>query len=157
MSLRSIVATPCLGQNLLAPPATPFRKLLQTYGAVANREFIACAIRCFLGESISLSTNLPSTARVALTSQPEEKRHVLHLLYAAASHRGGGIQLLGGKGVEVIEELAPLHVIEVTLQRSATSARLVPQGGDITLEKSGDRVTLRVPVFSCHQMIEIEC
>ena len=37
------------------------------------------------------------------------------------------------------------------------SARLVPQGGDVTLEKSGDRVTLRVPVFSCHQMIEIEC
>ena len=27
------------------------------------------------------------------------------MLYAAASHRGGGIQLLGGKGVEVIEDL----------------------------------------------------
>jgi site-specific recombinase XerC len=29
MSIHSI-ATPCPGQNLLAPPATPFRKLLQS-------------------------------------------------------------------------------------------------------------------------------
>jgi hypothetical protein len=56
-----------------------------------------------------------------------------------------------------IEDLPPLHDIEVTLRLPVTSAKLVPQGGDVTLEKSGDRVTLRVPVFSCHQMIEIEC
>jgi hypothetical protein len=137
--------------------AHPVFRHYRIYGAVANREFIARAIRSFLGESISLSTNLPSTARVALTSQLEERRHVLHVLYAPAIHRGGNIQLLGGKGVEVIEDLPPLHDVEVTLQSSVTSARLVPQGGDVTLEKSGDRVTFRVPVFSCHQMIEIEC
>jgi hypothetical protein len=137
--------------------AHPVFRHYRTYGAVANREFIARAIRSFLGEAVSLSTNLPSTARVALTSQPEEKRHVLHVLYAPAIHRGGNIQLLGGKGVEVIEDLPPLHDVEVTLQSSVTSARLVPQGGEVTLEKSGDSVTLRVPVFSCHQMIEIEC
>jgi hypothetical protein len=137
--------------------AHPVFRHYRSYGAVANREFIARAIRSFLGEAVSLSTNLPSTARVALTSQPEEKRHVLHVLYAPAIHRGGNIQLLGGKGVEVIEDLPPLHDVEVTLHLSVTSARLVPQGGEVTLEKSGDRVTLRVPVFSCHQMIEIEC
>jgi hypothetical protein len=108
-------------------------------------------------QGLTPSSNLPSTARVALTSQPEEKRHVLHVLYAPAIHRGGNIQLLGGKGVEVIEDLPQLHDVEVTLQLPVTSARLVPQGGDVTLEKSGDRVTLRVPAFSCHQMIEIEC
>jgi hypothetical protein len=59
--------------------------------------------------------------------------------------------------VEVIEDLPPLHDIEVTLRLPVTSARLVPQGGEVTLDNSGDRVTLRVPVFSCHQMIEIQC
>jgi hypothetical protein len=77
--------------------AHPVFRHYRTYGAVANREFIARSIRSFLGESVSLSTNLPSTARVALTSQQEEKRHVLHVLYAPAIHRGGNIQLLGGE------------------------------------------------------------
>jgi hypothetical protein len=115
-----------------------------------------------MGNALTLATNLPSTARVTLTKQPKEKRHVLHLLYAPTVSRGGVMQLSGGnvsggKSVEVIEDLPPLHDIEVTLQLPVKSARLVPQGGDVTLEKSGDRVTLRVPVFSCHQMIEIEC
>jgi hypothetical protein len=97
--------------------AHPVFRHYRTYGAVANREPIACAIRNFLGESISLTTNLPSTARVALASQPEEKRHDLHLLAAA---------------------------------------RLVPQGTSLPLEVNGDRVSLRLPEFSCHQMIELQ-
>lgn len=56
----------------------------------------------------------------------------------------------------MIEDLPPLHDIEVTLRLPVTSARLVPQGGEVTLEKSGDRVTLRVSAFSCHQMVELD-
>jgi hypothetical protein len=142
--------------------AHPVFRNYRSYGAVAQREFVMRAIRAFMGNALTLATNLPSTARVTLTKQPKEKRHVLHLLYAPTVSRGGVMQLSGGnvsggKSVEVIEDLPPLHDIEVTLQLPVTSARLVPQGGDVTLEKSGDRVTLRVPVFSCHQMIEIQC
>jgi hypothetical protein len=139
--------------------AHPVFRHYRTYGAVANREFIARSIRSFLGESVSLSTNLPSTARVALTSQQEEKRHVLHVLYAPAIHRGGNIQLLGGKGVEVIEDLPSLHGVEITLRppSSVSAARLVPQGTSLPLEVNGNQVSLRMPEFSCHQMIEIEC
>lgn len=102
------------------------------------------------------------SGRLSLTKQPKENRHILHLLYAPTVSRGGvmplsGGNVSGGKSVEVIEDLPPLHDIEVTLQLPVKSARLVPKGGDVTLKKSGDRVTLRVPVFSCHQMIEIEC
>jgi hypothetical protein len=137
--------------------AHPVFRHYRTYGAVANREFIARAIRSFLGESISLTTNLPSTARVALTSQPEEKRHVLHVLYAPAIHRGGGIRLLGGKGIEVIEDLPLLPGAEITLRPSSsvTAARLVPQDVPLPIETTGDRITLRLPEFSCHQMIEL--
>jgi hypothetical protein len=68
---------------------------------------------------------------------------------------GGNVS--GGKSVEVIEDLPPLHDIDVTLQLPVKSARLVPQGADISIEKSGHHVALRLPKFSCHQMIEIEC
>jgi hypothetical protein len=115
-----------------------------------------------MGDTLTFSTNLPSTARITLTEQSQESRLVLHLLYAPTVSRGGVMQLSGGnvsggKSVEVIEDLPPLHDIEITLQAPVKSARLVPQGGDVTLEKSGDRVTLRLPKFSCHQMIEIQC
>jgi hypothetical protein len=137
--------------------AHPVFRHYRTYGAVANREFIARSIRSFLGDSLSLSTNLPSTARVALTTQPIEKRHVLHVLYAPAIHRGGNIQLLGGKGVEVIEDLPLLTGTEITLRPSSSvsAARLVSQGIPLPIETAGDRITLRLPAFSCHQMVEL--
>jgi hypothetical protein len=142
--------------------AHPVFRHYRAYGAVAYREFIVKAIRTFMGDTLTLSTNLPSTARITLTEQSQESRLVLHLLYAPTVSRGGVMQLSGGnvsggKSVEVIEDLPPLHDIEITLQAPVKSARLVPQGGDVTLEKSGDRVTLRLPKFSCHQMIEIQC
>jgi len=142
--------------------AHPVFRNYRAYGAVAYREFIVKAIQALLGDTLTLSTNLPSTARLNLTKQPMENRHILHLLYAPTVSRGGVMQLSGGnvsggKSVEVIEDLPPLHDIEVTLQLPVKSARLVPQGADISIEKSGDRVTLRLPKFSCHQMIEIEC
>ena len=141
----------------------PVFRHYRAYGAVAYREFIARAIRSHLGNALTLSTNLPSTARLSLTMQAAEKRHILHLLYAPTVSRGGVMQLSGGnvsggKSVEVIEDLPPLHDVEVTLQwpSSIRSARLVPQGGELPLEREGDRVTLRLPAFSCHQMVEFQ-
>ena len=138
--------------------AHPVFRHYRAYGAVAYREFIAKSLRAFLGEA--LSTNLPSTARISLAAQPKENRHILHLLYAPTVSRGGVIQLSGGnssggKTVEVIEDLPPLHDVEVTLQMPVKSARLVPQGDVVALEKSGGCVTLRLSEFSCHQMIEL--
>lgn len=70
------------------------------------------------------------------------------------------MQLSGGNtstglSVKVIEDLPPLYEVKVTLKVPATSARLVPPGGNVAFKKSGDRVTLQVPAFSCHQMIEL--
>jgi hypothetical protein len=141
--------------------AHPVFRHYRAYGAVAYREFIVKAIRAFLGDSLRVSTNLPSTARLSLAVQPSEKRSILHLLYAPTVSRGGVMQLSGGnlsggKSVEVIEDLPPLHDVEVTLRMPVKSAKLVPQGGEVALEQSGDRVTLRLPKFSCHQMVELQ-
>ena len=138
----------------------PVFRHYRSYGAVAYREFVVKAIRAHLGDSRTLETNLPSTARVSLTHQPAENRHILHLLYAPTVSRGGVIPLSGGtvsagNCVEVIEELPPLHDVEIVLGWKANTARLVPAGTDIPLTEKQGKTTLRLKKFSCHQMIEI--
>jgi hypothetical protein len=140
--------------------AHPVFRHYRAYGATVYREFVVRAIREFLGEELVLKTNLPSAARLSLTTQPTENRQILHLLYAPTISRGGVMNLSGGntsggRSVEVIEDLPALQDIEVTLPASFRTARLVPQGRDIPVERSGDRAMLRVPAFSCHQMIEL--
>jgi hypothetical protein len=140
--------------------AHPVFRHYRSYGAVAYREFVVRAIRAFLGETLGVRTNLPSTARITLTAQPGEDRHVLHLLYAPTVSRGGVMELSGGttsggKNVEVIEDLPALHDIEVTLATPFRRARLVPQGTELPVEQSATHSILRLPAFSCHQMIEL--
>lgn len=138
----------------------PIFRHYRAYGAVAYREFIVRTLRWFLGETLTLKTNLPSTARVSLTWQPAEKRHVLHLLYAPTINRGGAPQLSGGNtsgggSVEVIEELPYLHDVEVAVRLPVKTATLVPEGVPISVEENGDYSILRLERFSCHQMIEL--
>jgi hypothetical protein len=125
-----------------------------------SSEFIVRALRAFLQDGISLTTNLPSTARLSLTVQND--RHILHLLYAPTISRGGVIELsggntTGGRSVEVIEELPPVFNTEVTLRLPGIKkALLAPSGAPVELHQNGDTVTIRIPEFSCHQMIELE-
>ncbi|HWL51627.1 MAG TPA: alpha-amylase family protein [Chthoniobacteraceae bacterium] len=140
--------------------AHPVFRNYRAFGAVASREFVVRAVRSFLGDAVTLSTNLPSTARLSLTVQPSENRHVLHLLYGPTIRRGGSFQLPGSKAatgvdIEVIEDLPALHDVEVTLRTDATTARLVPQEREIPLTRRDGIATLRLDRFSCHQMIEL--
>jgi hypothetical protein len=142
--------------------AHPVFRNYRTYGAVAHREFIAAAIRRFVGEdNLTLrQTNLPSTARVTLTRQDAENRRVLHLLYAPTIARGGVIQLSGGnasggRSVEVIEDIPPLVDTEVRLNFPVSGAASVPHGGELSSQSENGATTLRIPRFSCHQMIEL--
>ena len=100
--------------------AHPVFTLYAGYGSVAYRQFITAAIDRMLGDGRTLRTNLPSTARVTLTHQPEYNRHILHLLYANTIQRGGTLELSGGttratKPIQVIDELVPLHDVHVDL------------------------------------------
>ncbi len=130
-------------------------------GAVAYREFISKALHWFLGESLTVSANLPSTARLTLTRQEADKRSVLHLLYATTINRGGPVQLMGGtvasntKSFEVIEELLPLAGTEVTLKypQRVGMVMLQPQGDAIPFEQKEGKVRFKVGPFTCHQMV----
>lgn len=140
--------------------AHPVFRNYRSYGAVANREFVARAIQAFLGGRRTVETNLPTTARISLTRQLQENRWVLHLLYAPTIARGGvrpasDGTVATGKSVEVIEALPELHDIEVSIEFSEaiSGARLEPAGEALDFTLKDGRLHLRIPRFACHQMI----
>lgn len=143
--------------------AHPVFRHYRAYGAVAYREFVVRAIRAFLGDALTLGTNLPSTARITLTAQPAENRHILLLLYAPTIARGGGKPpadgaVATGRSVEVIEDLPDIHNTEVSVQfpEAIAGARLEPAGEALSFTLKDGRLHLRIPRFACHQMIAFQ-
>ncbi len=140
--------------------AHPVFREYREFGAVVRRHFLTKAIRSLLSDAETLRVNLPSTARVTLTRQISKNRHILHLLYAPTALRGGAIQLSGGnlsaaRSVEVIEDLPALGDVEVSVQGTFSSARLVPQNEPLPIEFRDGSSVIRLPGFSCHQMVEL--
>ena len=141
--------------------AHPVFSLYRTYGAVAYREYLAKVISSLLSDQVTLSTNLPSTARVSLNLQSSERRYVLHLLYANTISRGGSMNLSGGTvtasglTIEVIEELLPLGTTDVALANLPPISRvtLEPQGREISFVQQNGRLQLQLDGFTCHQMV----
>lgn len=144
--------------------AHPVFSQYRATGAVAHKEYVRKAIDLFLGDDRTLTTNLPSTARVTLMYQAAENRHVLHLLYANTVNRGGSMHHGGGnisiptKSVEVIEDLVPLHGTEVTLRlpRSVKRVTLEPEGRECSFSGKAGEVSVEIDRFQCHQMVAFE-
>lgn len=144
--------------------AHPVFSLYRAYGAVAYRQYITNAIHAFLGETLTVKTNLPTTARLHLNTQPSESRHVLHLLFANTVLRGGSMEMHGGtvratQPIEVVEDLLPLRDIDLTLRipEEVTHIRLEPQGEEVSFKRSEDgSVRFRVDQFTCHQICVVD-
>ncbi len=143
--------------------AHPVFSLYRTMGAVAYKDYIINAVKILL-ETAAVETNLPSTARITLMDQPGQNRLVLHLLYANTIYRGGPMQLEGGTmkrnndGIEVIEELIPLHDTSVKLatDKNITACTLQPQNKKLDFEIKKGCVELKLDSFTCHQVITLD-
>jgi hypothetical protein len=128
---------------------------------VAHKEYVIKALDLLLGQDKTLQTNMPSTARVSLTEQVVQSRHVLHLLYASTINRGSSAPLSDEgyvrdtRAVEVIEELLPLRDVQVTvaMPEPVTSITMEPQGVDVPFAVVGGRIQFKVDEFACHQMV----
>ena len=81
---------------------------------------------------------MPSAGRLSLLHQPEQRRYVVHLLYATPLQRGR---------CQVIEDLVPLHDVplRLTVPEEVTGAALAPQGDALELKRSGGSVAVTVP------------
>jgi hypothetical protein len=131
-----------------------YRKL----GQVTTKQFFLACVGRLLGVEIGLQSNLPSTARVTLTEQPRQNRHVLHLLHANLVQRGALQQThMGPMMMEVIEDLTPCCDVKVSLRLAKPVRRvtLEPQGQEIPFRMNGTRMELELDRFTCHQMIVI--
>jgi len=143
--------------------AHPIFTIYYGQGAVAYKDYAINALRLLLGDDQTLITNMPSTARITLTEQPDEKRYVLHLLYANTIARGGNVTfspegfVRNSSPLEVIEDLIPLRNTEVALKlpRQITSATLEPEIGSLPFELKNGRIILKVEEFTCHQIVAL--
>jgi hypothetical protein len=129
------------------------------WGQVTTKDFMLACIRRMLGNDNSLESNLPATARVSLTEQPAENRHVLHLLHANLVQRGGLQQThMGPMIMEVIEDLTPCCDVRVSLRlaRPIRRVTLEPQDEEIPFLRNGDRVEIELAQFTCHQMVALQ-
>lgn len=142
--------------------AHPVFSLYRFYGAVVHRHYVGQVLKMLLGDSATVETNLPSTARVALNHQPEKRRYVLHLLYGNTPPRGGNRTLpdgtlTGDGGIPngIIEELVPIHGTKIVLRNlpAISSASLEPQGVGLAVRSEGDSLHLTIDSFSCSQLI----
>lgn len=144
--------------------AHPVFSIYHAMGAVAYRCYVANAIRSLLGDGQSLTTNMPSTARVSLMEQRDHGRYVLHLLYANTIARGASVKLSpegyvrDASRIEVIEDLLPLRDVEISLKlpKAIKAVTLEPQGSPISYEEKDGVINLRIDEFTCHQMIVLQ-
>jgi len=129
----------------------PVFSIYHQFGAVAVKQYVVNCMRALLGDDAAVQTNLPSSGRVSLLEQAEEKRYVLHALYVEKCFRGSA----GGKQLEVVEDLLPLIDTELSVKvpKQVATVTLEPQGVPIDFTQSGDRIELALDRFSCHQMI----
>lgn len=134
----------------LAAFAHPVFSIYRKNGSVALRQFIAKTVNILLNGKPIVQSNLPSVARVTVTADSENRREIVHLLYAPVVKRG--------ENVELIEDLIPLTDIslKVRTRHPVRAVRLVPQNVELPFTVEGDQVALSVSRVLCHQMISLE-
>lgn len=148
-------------KNNLCYLAHPVFNIYSAFGTVALKDYVIKTIKEFLGKPM-LCINLPSTARVSLMKMNGKNHFILHLLYGNTIKRGGEIDLesaLDGKtkSIEVIEDLLPIHNIDIELKIDNTikSVILQPQNKAITFAQENGLLKFKIDQLICHQMIEL--
>ena len=119
-------------------------------GSIIAKDIVHKVIEELIGETKTLSTNLPSQGVACYNEQAGNGRSVLHLLFATPVKRGNG--------VEVIEDLIPITETTVKLRdkRKAKSVTLIPQMTSLDFKQQDDIISFTVESFTCNQVISIE-
>ena len=100
--------------------------------------------------SYTVDVKIPDRAVVTYTRQEEEKRNILHLLFAHTTVRG--------ENTEVIEDTIPLYNVDCSVKKEAKPSRVIlePQGKELPFEYNNGNIKFTVPEVDIHQMIVIE-
>lgn len=119
-------------------------------GSIILKEIVLRTIDTLLGDSKTLTTNLPSAGVVTLNDQPEQSRYVLHALYATPVKRGNGI--------EVIEDLVPIYhtTFEIKTDKQIKRVTAVPQNTEIPFTCENGVCKFAIDKFACSQIVTLE-
>ncbi len=118
------------------------------HGALISKRMVQHALDLLLGGEKTLETTLGAQGVATLMEQ--EGRYIQHMLY--------GVPVKRGSGVEVIEDLVPVHGVKVRLRlpKAVKRAYLAPQREEIPFVEKGGAVEFEVEEFCCHQMVVLE-
>ncbi len=127
------------------------RPLFREYALSAkrvHRQVIGNCLARLLPEPRVGQHNLPSTAIVTVRRQGEDL--ILHLLHYVHQRRG--------QGVDVIEDVLPLHDVEIAVRAECqpVSVQLVPEGQPLEWNWQAGYVYLRVPRVNGYQIVQLQ-
>lgn len=128
--------------------AHPLFGMYAQHGVQAARDLLIRALERLLGRRSVESTG-PSQLLVTSTRQEAQRRDVVHLVFGSPIKRGDGI--------EVVEDLLPLHGVALSIARAAkpSAVRLQPEGTALPFTWAEGRVQCTVPVVHPHAMVEL--
>ncbi len=123
-------------------------KMYFEHGARVHRELFMEALSALKVEPI-VKVDMPSLGRINLLHQPDRKRYVLHLLYAAPIQRGS---------VSVIEDLVPLYNVPVEFdpRKKVEKIYTIPDMKFLDFNDDGQKIRLTIPEFTGHTAVVFE-
>ena len=129
-------------------------------GSLILREMVIYSLDRLLGESKTLTTNLPAQGVVTLMDQVDESRYIQHNLYASPVLRGSftGTSDNTKSLVEIIEDIIPIHGTKVCLKidRPIKRVYLAPSMEEIAFTQEDGCVRYCIDSFECHQMVVLD-
>ncbi len=120
------------------------------HGHICFKELFTHIIKKMMGDETTVFASVPDKAVVTYTRQENEKRNILHLLFAHTTVRG--------ENTEVIEDAVPLYNVKCSVKCNAKPSKitLVPSGRELEFEFGNGRAEFTVPEVNIHQMVAIE-
>ena len=121
-----------------------------THGHLCFKEIFTYVLKALAGSGLTVTADMPDRAVVTYTRQENEKRNILHLLFAHTTARG--------TKTEIIEDTVPLFNVECTVKTGSKPSRvyLAPSGESLDFEYEEGILRFTVPEVNIHQMVAIE-
>ena len=121
-----------------------------THGHLCFKELFTDIINKLMGDEITVTAEIPDRGVVTYTRQENEKRNILHLLFAHTTVRG--------RNTEVIEDTVPLYDVKCSVKCASELQKitLAPSGEELDFEYKNGRAFFTVPKVDIHQMVVIE-
>ncbi|MDD2393939.1 MAG: beta-galactosidase trimerization domain-containing protein [Eubacteriales bacterium] len=121
--------------------------------SIMNKQIIDRLLEFLLGDDVSVITNLPAQGVVTVMENTDRRQYIVHIVYGSPVRRGG---------IEVIEDLIPLHDIYIGLRlpnivRKVFLPRSLSQEYlPFPFSYENERLWIRELTVDCHRIIVLE-